>query len=371
MGVFRKKGSPYWWINWWDPSKKKQFFESTGIQLGKPKREAKEVLKQREGATANGLNVSPKQMKFEDAVEIFKQEYVPRKSVGTQRFYKYNLPTLKGHFGAMKLGKITVQDVETYRTQRQQASPKHDSEGKTRIKNATINREIAALGKLFTFAWKKEWVIKNPVRMLEPRLLPEEEQRREAHYMDFVEQGKICAKAPEFLRDIVELVLNTGVRYQKELLPLRWENVDLNLGVIGIVASKTRAGIREIPLNDAAIAILKRRKADSASEWVFPSSVEPGKHLSAPRKAWVKTLKDARVAYFPIYNLRHTHRTRAKLVGMNVEVMQEVMGHSDPSMAKRYSLQRIDFQRAELNKLCASPAVTASEDNLTLEELVQ
>lgn len=353
MGVFRKKGSPYWWVNWWDHSMKKQFYESTGIPLANPKREAKEILKKREGDTAKGINVSPQRMTFDQAVEIFKRDFVARKCEGTNQFYDTKLRTLGKYFGPMRLAKITVQDIENYRSKRQndrrERGPREEG-----VKNATINRELAALGKLFTFAWKKEWVVKNPVRLLEPRMLPERQQRREPHYMDGVEQGKICAVAPEFLRDIVELVLHTGVRYRKELLSLRWENVDFDLGLIRVKESKTQAGVREIALNKAAFAILTRRKAVSQSEWVFPSPVYPEHHLSVLKKAWKKALEDAKVGYFPIYNLRHTHRTRAKLAGVSVEVMQEVMGHSDPTMLRRYSIPRIEYQRTELNKLCAS-----------------
>lgn len=54
--------------------------------------------------------------------------------------------------------------------------------------------------------------------------------------------------APPFLRALVILILETGMRSHREALALRWEAIDFVNDSIRVRESKTRAGIRNVPL---------------------------------------------------------------------------------------------------------------------------
>ena len=62
------------------------------------------------------------------------------------------------------------------------------------------------------------------------------------------EEEKILAVAPPFLRALVVLILETGMRSHREALALKWEAINFENASIRVRESKTRAGIRDIPL---------------------------------------------------------------------------------------------------------------------------
>ena len=63
------------------------------------------------------------------------------------------------------------------------------------------------------------------------------------HYMAWSEQQRIEFQAPEYLRNIIRIITESGLRVYKELMPMKKEQVDLDNGVVHIAESKTVNGI--------------------------------------------------------------------------------------------------------------------------------
>src|SRR5215469_15695307 len=63
------------------------------------------------------------------------------------------------------------------------------------------------------------------------------------HYMGWSEQQKIEFHAPEYLKNVIQIVTETGLRIYKELAPLRKEHLDLRNGTVWIPDSKTVNGV--------------------------------------------------------------------------------------------------------------------------------
>jgi integrase len=68
------------------------------------------------------------------------------------------------------------------------------------------------------------------------------------HYVSWSEQQSIEAHAPQYLRNIVRIITETGLRIYKELIPMRKNQIDLQNAVIWIPDSKTPNGTAEVPL---------------------------------------------------------------------------------------------------------------------------
>src|ERR1700676_4063329 len=75
---------------------------------------------------------------------------------------------------------------------------------------------------------------------------------RKPHYMTATEQAKIEIAAPGYLRNIVVIIAEMGLRYKKELLPMTKGQIDLENGLVHIAESKTVNGIGDMPLTKAA-----------------------------------------------------------------------------------------------------------------------
>jgi integrase len=70
--------------------------------------------------------------------------------------------------------------------------------------------------------------------------------------MTWPEQQAIESQAPVYLRNVIRILTETGLRVYKELAPLRKEQVDLSNKLVFIADSKTLTGVAEVPLTDIA-----------------------------------------------------------------------------------------------------------------------
>jgi integrase len=67
------------------------------------------------------------------------------------------------------------------------------------------------------------------------------------------------------------------------------------------------------------------------------------------KTAWTTTLKNAKVAHFPIYQLRHLFCTRLSWVAPDA-VVQRAMRHSSPETKRHYQLGMVEQVRQNLEK---------------------
>jgi integrase len=75
---------------------------------------------------------------------------------------------------------------------------------------------------------------------------------RKPHYMTASEQERILFFAPVYLRNAVAILVETGLRPYKELMPMQKSQVDLQNRLVYIRDSKTSGGVGELPLTDEA-----------------------------------------------------------------------------------------------------------------------
>lgn len=147
------------------------------------------------------------------------------------------------------------------------------------------------------------------------------------------------------------LALATGMR-RGELVGLRWQDVDLDSGIITVVRSidqtkeglrvkapKTKRGRRPVVLPASAVEVLRSHKVAQAeerlalglgkSDLVFTrvdgDMIKPNSFSS-----WVaRVAKRAGVSHImPVRGLRHTHITNLLLANVHPKVASERAGHS-------------------------------------------
>ena len=173
---------------------------------------------------------------------------------------------------------------------------------------------------------------------------------------------------------IFAVMLGTGMRVG-EAVGLRWCDIDLEEGVIdvnhtlvyykheingcycNIHSPKTKAGIRKIPmLGNVKEAFLEERKNQMASgircsisidgytDFIFLNRFGHPQHQGTLNKAIrriardcndevlsLKTRNPVLLPPFSCHILRHTFTTRMCEMGVNIKVIQDVLGHADVS----------------------------------------
>jgi integrase len=145
-----------------------------------------------------------------------------------------------------------------------------------------------------------------------------------------------------------------GLRYKKELLSMKKDQVVLENGLVHIAESKTANGIGDMPLTQAAKEAFRRQMDETlGSEYLFPSP-KPGAqtpYMTNLRKVWAKTLKKAGVPYFAPYELRHTFATRLSAGGAADHMVTQMLRQGDAEVFKLYSHAKLGMMRETLTKL--------------------
>ncbi|HSZ01639.1 MAG TPA: tyrosine-type recombinase/integrase [Terriglobales bacterium] len=218
------------------------------------------------------------------------------------------------------------------------------------LKPTTVHQELRVLRRMLHVAVRKKLLQANPCWGVEFPVAVRGLFR--PHYVTWSEQRRIESHAPGHLRNIVQIITETGLRVYKELTPMRKDQVDLVNATIWVPDSKTPNGIAEIPLTPLAIEAIKSQILVSGTgPYLFPSDKNPSGHHKNLKTAWRKTLKRAGVPYFRIYDLRSTYATRLSAGGVADEWVTQLLRQGDAKVFKKYSQMKLQMKREALEKM--------------------
>lgn len=259
----------------------------------------------------------------------------------TRRRYECSKVALVSFFGSdLRLDHISATHIERFKLSRR----------KDGVKGATLNRDLRFLAQILKQAERERFLARSLFDFAK-FFVNERSDRRKPHIVTWEEQEKVLAVAPPRLRALTVLGVETGMR-TGEMLGLRWDDVDFLNGAIRVSKSKTRSGIRSVPISGLCKAELLRWRTlvgPEFSEWVFPSFSNRRHRLQGGRKAWASTLKKAGLPFFPIYYLRHTFASRLTAAGVSPITIATMLGHSSTQIVPRYA-QVLDENRLDAMK---------------------
>ena len=153
-----------------------------------------------------------------------------------------------------------------------------------KLKPATVHQEFRVLTRILNVAIKQKRLTVNPCEMVEFPVSVSKSTRK-PHYMTTSEQTQIEFVAPSYLKNVVTIIAEMGLRpYEmglrpyKELLPMRKEHVDLENRLVHIPKSKTQSGEGDMPMTERAYLAFKAQIEESrGAEHVFPSPRSGGR----------------------------------------------------------------------------------------------
>jgi integrase len=177
---------------------------------------------------------------------------------------------------------------------------------------------------------------------------------RKPHYVTSAEQERIEMCAPSYLRNIVVIMTEMGLRPNKELFPIRKDQIDLTNGLVHLPESKTANGIADMPMSARAREAFEAQLRESeGSDYLFPSLTPNSRipHLTTVQRAWAGTLRRAGVPHFTLYELRHTFATRLSAGGVADHFVTQMLRQGDAAVFKRYSQAKLNMMREAVEKL--------------------
>ena len=281
--VYRRKETLFWWIRYRDRNGSRRR-EST---LTEDWQEARQLLRERLHARDNNvLDVIRKgeKLSLEQWADFFLENY-SKPPVRAEKTHQVNLRVgkhLKAAFGSRKLVDITADDIELYlrdrlrKTVRVRTALGYRDMGV--LKPTTVHQELRVLRRMLNVAVRKKLLQANPCWGVEFPVAVRGLFR--PHYVTWSEQRRIELKAPPHLRNIVQIITETGLRVYKELTPMRKDQVDFVNATVWIPDSKTPNGVAEIPLTPLAIEAFKSQtRISGIGPFLFPSDNNPSGHL--------------------------------------------------------------------------------------------
>jgi integrase len=141
-------------------------------------------------------------------------------------------------------------------------------------KPATVHQEFRVLRRIFNVAVKKKLCPANPCTGVEFPVTLRSLFR--PHYMTWSEQQMIENHAPEYLRNVIRIITETGLRVYKELAGMRKDQIDLANKLVFIPDSKTPTGVAEVPLTNIALEAFRSQiEISGPGPWLFPSPKSP------------------------------------------------------------------------------------------------
>ncbi|HJZ70902.1 MAG TPA: tyrosine-type recombinase/integrase [Vicinamibacterales bacterium] len=319
------KKSAKWWI---------EFYIN-----GKPHREsskstkesdAKKLLKTRVGEAGIGKLLPSEVAKttFEDLKKLISDDYAKNERDSADQL-KIVLKRLDVAFAGMTATEITAGHISAY-----QAAQKKEG-----YANATINRDMAALKRMFRLGHRIGVVATVPhIEMLQ-------EQNVRKGFFEPAEFKTLLMHLADELKPLFRVAYITGWRVKSELLTRGWHHVDFVHKKLRIEPGedKNKSG-REFPFTADLERILReqRRRADDVQRKrdIVVRSVffrEDGTPIRSYRHGWKEAVDISGVQRIP-HDFRRTAVRNLEIAGVPRAAAMKMVGHKTESIYRRYAI---------------------------------
>jgi integrase len=146
--------------------------------------------------------------------------------------------------------------------------------------------------------------------------------------------------APAWFARFVRAALLTAMR-RGELMALTWADVDTRADVLTVQAQHAKSrSTRRVPISSALHAVLAECRGDvipMPSVHVFTGGHGSRLNPNVIEYEWRKLVKSAGIEDFHFHDCRHDAASRMVSAGVPLGTIQQLLGHSNPSMTMRYA----------------------------------
>jgi integrase len=295
-----------------------------------------------------GRHAPEESMTFGQFAAKWETEILIHYRESTKVFYKSTLERwILPHFKDWKLSEVRTPDVQTFVNRFADYS------------KSVLKHVRATLSVLLATAVDWQYLERNPVEGVK---LPPGKSVKRAPVLSTEQTAKVIANLEEPYRTMVVVASATGMR-ESEVLPLKWEDVDMKAQVIRVRRSlyrgklnapKTEGSEREIPYGDAVKQALEALKASKRRSGEFLFVTVPGNLFTAQQvtKAVFNPLATKLgIPAFTWRSFRRSAETALHTQGTPLKVQQQILGHANPNMTLIYAEPNMKERRQALEQL--------------------
>lgn len=334
----RKEVGPYW-IKFYRHGR--PFRESTHTL---DKAEAKNLLKQREGEVAKGefSGLTPERVKYEELAADLRIHY-ETSGVRDLKEADGRLKPLHAFFGG-RLAKSIQPDLVTKYTQRRQADG---------MANATINRELEVLTKMFRLGFENHKVTRIPII----RQLKEAPPR--SGFFERKDFESVRRQLRDDLQVAVSIAYTYGWRMQSEVLPLQLAQIDLEADTLRLAPGTTKNDDGRVVYLTPELKTLITEQVDRVKilskrlqriiPHLFPHLMgkRAGQRIKDFRKAWTTACEAVGLTGMLRHDFRRSAVRNLVNAGVSESVAMKITGHRTREVFDRYTIvSPADLQEA-------------------------
>jgi integrase len=233
------------------------------------------------------------------------------------------------HLGSAKVAALSVADVDRYRA----LQLAERSIRGTPPASSTLDFEVELLKRILNYAVESGAITVNPIARA--KLLQKPNVRTSVIDEEiFRRLSDVCDPA---LRPILTVAFDTGMR-KREILDLRWEQVDLKLGIIRLAPQDTK-GKEHRPVYMTARV---RRILNAIPRQLHTKHVFLNPKTMARWRDIDRMFKRARQAIgmegLWFHDMRRSFVTRARRAGVPESVVMRMSGHRTREVFERYNI---------------------------------
>lgn len=151
-------------------------------------------------------------------------------------------------------------------------------------------------------------------------------------------------------RDFLQFLVFIGLR-KNEALILRWTDIDFKAKTLTVQDTKN-SDTHTLPLTDFLLALLKERKREIESEWVFPGP-NPEFHLKEPRAA-AERVEELSKVEFTLHDLRRTFITIAESLDLPAYALKRFANHRFTDITASYIISDVERLRRPMTQTSES-----------------
>lgn len=340
-GTGELKHGSIWWIEF---SRNGKLHRESS--KSRKRSDARKLLKTRLGEAGIGklLPSEVANTTFADLKALITTDYA-KNDHRTQDQLEIVLGRLDEGFAGMKAVEITPVRINAY-----QAQQKQDG-----YANATINRDMAALKRMFRLGLRLGVVQQVPhIQMLQ-------EDNVRTGFFEPEEFRTLVRHLPEPLQPLFIIAYITGWRTKSELLTRRWVDVDFVNRRLRLQPGedKNRSG-REFPFTPELQTILhqQRKRATRIEQGRGGAEVasvffwDDGTPILSYRKGWADAVKASGAARIP-HDFRRTAVRNLELASVPRSAAMKMVGHKTESIYRRYAIVDEGMMQDAVAKLAA------------------
>lgn len=270
---------------------------------------------------------------------------------------------MKEFFKGRYIDTITQQDIERYKLARKKHRAQKYKKGDVTL--STVNKSLQILSKMFSCAISWGYLDSNPCKGV--KKYSEASYRRTRVLSEDEEAKLLKAVVPEYLKQMIQLFLNTGLR-RKELFQLEWKDVDFKQRQLYIRETKTQQS-RYVPMNEMVEDILKVLYRNRSNDLVFVNPKTSKKFVDI-RRAFYGACRRAEIKDLLLLDLRRSFATRILLAGCDIITVQQLLGHTSVTTTQIYTQTNQDQKTRAVSLLdpkretICDVAVTFKEEKL-------